>query len=347
MGATQMHLKGMQWQARWYNGTLQLRNHEGHIWQPNPAHDMGILRSMLEDARMGHMWLTASHHRHGEGIEHGLDLTVSQKRYNWYINQGKMAHAGALMAAFTGALWPGERLGPEDALIANRQIMMSCPKFYTCPKLATCRHPMIVKTQHLGLQPKANTTPTREPYWGAYSLGQGNQLQGWQGHIVMYTDGSGGACSQDPRLRRCGWAWVVNCANAQYNIMLIAYYGGYGSLGDRQTVPRVEMVAVMRALLAVEHNGAGGHRGDRIVRKKGRATLQSVLCTGWEDLWDRLDALTDRSIQVRVEKVMAHTSDDSIAAKEQQAGNGLADHFADKGAICQWTGSEVKPILRI
>eukprot|EP00973_Karenia_brevis_P045185 6258704-Karenia_brevis.AAC.1 len=57
------------------------------------------------------------------------------------------------MAVFTGALWPGDRLGPED-------VMYKCPfcnqagydeiyLFYTCPRLVTNRRPMVVKTQHL------------------------------------------------------------------------------------------------------------------------------------------------------------------------------------------------------
>eukprot|EP00973_Karenia_brevis_P087232 12093976-Karenia_brevis.AAC.1 len=75
---------------------------------------------------------------------------------------------------------------------------------------------MIIKTQHLvdgarrdnykpacyylrGLQPKPDTTPIRGLYWGAYGLGQGNQFQGWQGHIVMYTDGSRGPILPGPK----------------------------------------------------------------------------------------------------------------------------------------------------
>eukprot|EP00973_Karenia_brevis_P066605 9259959-Karenia_brevis.AAC.1 len=69
---------------------------------------------MLEEARIGQLWLTGSQHRHGEGMEHGLHLSVPQKRYNWYIRQGNMAQAGALMAVYTGALWPRDRLGSED-----------------------------------------------------------------------------------------------------------------------------------------------------------------------------------------------------------------------------------------
>eukprot|EP00973_Karenia_brevis_P025268 3485323-Karenia_brevis.AAC.1 len=47
-------------------------------------------------------------------MEHGLDLTVTQSHYNWYIKQCKMSQAGALMAVLTGAMWPGHRLGAED-----------------------------------------------------------------------------------------------------------------------------------------------------------------------------------------------------------------------------------------
>eukprot|EP00973_Karenia_brevis_P068762 9559816-Karenia_brevis.AAC.1 len=64
-----------------------------------------------------------------------------------------MPQAVAIMAIYTGAMWPGNRLEPEDS-------MYKCPfcggpgygeihMFYTCPRLATNRHPMVVRTQHL------------------------------------------------------------------------------------------------------------------------------------------------------------------------------------------------------
>eukprot|EP00973_Karenia_brevis_P091792 12409136-Karenia_brevis.AAC.1 len=37
----------------------------------------------------------------------------------------------------------------------------------------------------------------------------------------------------------------------------VADYGEYGFLDDKQTVPRAELIAVMSALLAVEHHGIG------------------------------------------------------------------------------------------
>eukprot|EP00973_Karenia_brevis_P019609 2689770-Karenia_brevis.AAC.1 len=74
-------------------------------------------------------------------------------------------------------------------------------------------------------------------------------------------------------------------------------------MGGRQTVPRSELTAVMRALLAVEHSGPGVTEvtdvtvwpDSKIVvdgYRKGKATLKSALCTDWEELWDRVDAIT-------------------------------------------------------
>eukprot|EP00973_Karenia_brevis_P024357 3359296-Karenia_brevis.AAC.1 len=95
-----------------------------------------------------------------------------------------MSQAGAIMAVFIGALWPGARLEPDDERYKCPFCQMAgygeIHLFYTCPKLITNRHAMIGKTQHLvevarrdnynppcyylrGLQPKANTTPTVDP----------------------------------------------------------------------------------------------------------------------------------------------------------------------------------------
>eukprot|EP00973_Karenia_brevis_P066143 9194407-Karenia_brevis.AAC.1 len=81
-----------------------------------------------------------------------------------------------------------------------------------------------------GLQTKANTTPTIEPYWSAYPMGQGANIQHWEGAMQIHTDGSGGTHSGDPRLRRCGWAWVINSANGGMGYAPVGYHGEYGSL---------------------------------------------------------------------------------------------------------------------
>eukprot|EP00973_Karenia_brevis_P066676 9269652-Karenia_brevis.AAC.1 len=79
------------------------------------------------------------------------------------------------------------------------------------------------------------------------ALAKVHSSKGGKGPSTIYTDGSGDPYSQDPRLRMCGSAWIVSSANAQYNYAPVFYFGEYGSLNDRQTVPRAELVAVMRA----------------------------------------------------------------------------------------------------
>eukprot|EP00973_Karenia_brevis_P063641 8847143-Karenia_brevis.AAC.1 len=107
-----------------------------------------------------------------------------------------MSQAGAIMAVYTGALWP---------VIGYHEIHL----FYTGPKVTTSRHPMIVKTQHLvdiarrnnysppcyylrGLQPQANITPTVDSQWCACGLGADSDLSHLTGGVTIYTDGSGG-----------------------------------------------------------------------------------------------------------------------------------------------------------
>eukprot|EP00973_Karenia_brevis_P058137 8092451-Karenia_brevis.AAC.1 len=89
-------------------------------------------------------------HRHGAGIEQGLDMIVTTKHYNWYIKQGKMSQALAFMAVLTGALWPGDRLQVDDPMHKCPHCQMArydeVHVFYTYPSLASSRHPMIQNT---------------------------------------------------------------------------------------------------------------------------------------------------------------------------------------------------------
>eukprot|EP00973_Karenia_brevis_P059246 8248059-Karenia_brevis.AAC.1 len=79
----------------------------------------------------------------------------------------------------------------------------------------------------------------------------------------------------------------------------------YDTLEGRQTFPRAELTAVMRALLAVEHFGQRvtavtiGSDSKIVVDGFGKGmahALQSMLVAGWEELWDRAQALRDRGI---------------------------------------------------
>ena len=64
----------------------------------------------------------------------------------------------------------------------------------------------------------------------------------------IFLDGSGGDFTKDPRLRRCGWAWI------QYepaNDLPDHVWGQFGALGGKQTAPRAETQALAAALRIV------------------------------------------------------------------------------------------------
>ena len=62
------------------------------------------------------------------------------------------------------------------------------------------------------------------------------------GHtIIVFTDGSWGRNTSDPRLRRCAWAWIIPGAHSPIT-------GVCGNLLGQQTVPRSELRAILECL---------------------------------------------------------------------------------------------------
>eukprot|EP00973_Karenia_brevis_P058049 8081607-Karenia_brevis.AAC.1 len=77
MGATQKHLMDMNWEMQWHQGQIRLKDQAGNIWQTNPQYGVGLLlRAMMEGARETLLWQKAAQHRHGIGMEGGLDMTL-------------------------------------------------------------------------------------------------------------------------------------------------------------------------------------------------------------------------------------------------------------------------------
>eukprot|EP00973_Karenia_brevis_P075645 10509755-Karenia_brevis.AAC.1 len=66
---------------QWHQGQIRLKDHMGDTWQSDPQYGIGLLRQMLEEARVQLLWKKAAEHRHG-GRENGLDLTLTTKHYN-------------------------------------------------------------------------------------------------------------------------------------------------------------------------------------------------------------------------------------------------------------------------
>eukprot|EP00973_Karenia_brevis_P016314 2234407-Karenia_brevis.AAC.1 len=72
----------MGWEIQWWQGQIRLKDHRGDVWKPNPQYGMGLLRQMLEEATVQLLWTKAAEHRHGGGMEQGLNLTLTTKHYN-------------------------------------------------------------------------------------------------------------------------------------------------------------------------------------------------------------------------------------------------------------------------
>ena len=177
-----------------------------------------------------------------------------------------------LLTVATGATWPLARR--QEAF--NNVTCTDCPMcglahhtdfhtYWGCGRLEDSTNHHIVDTQNLvreattgvekgdrcfwlrGLVPSKWTRPTREPIEWEEPIGTGTQLTGK--HVTIYTDGSGGRSSNDPRIRRCGWAW---CTMLEGRV----HKGEKGHLflpQQQQTVGRSEIMAGIRAALAA-HN---------------------------------------------------------------------------------------------
>ena len=74
----------------------------------------------------------------------------------------------------------------------------------------------------------------------------GRPLQDMPRGITVYTDGSGGKNTSDPRLRRCGWAWVIPGITEHPDC------GRCGNLLGQQTVPRAELTALIEFVRELE-----------------------------------------------------------------------------------------------
>eukprot|EP00973_Karenia_brevis_P015452 2113260-Karenia_brevis.AAC.1 len=94
-------------------------------------------------------------------------------------------------------------------------------------------------------------------------------------------------------------------------------------MDGKQTVPRADMTAVIRALLTIKARGLGITKvtiwsDSKIVvqgfNKEKPHTLQSPLVTDWEDLWEQAAAIVTRGCPFYLKKVKAHTSDETIAS---------------------------------
>ena len=116
-----------------------------------------------------------------------------------------------------------------------------------CPCLETCSDARIQKSNWLkgeawrykdtmpclylrGLTPKASTHRNVGAVEVVTSLPR--EVDGHHPSQAIFLDGSGGSLSRDPRLRRCGWAWV-QCEENPTTYPIWFTGGEYGTLPGR------------------------------------------------------------------------------------------------------------------
>ncbi len=145
---------------------------------------------------------------------------------------------------------------------------------------------------------------------------------------IVATDGSGGSFSSEPRLRRCGWGFVVLTPG------LAVRSCGWGPLHLwKQTVPLAELQAVQSALLATE--GPITVAVDSVIVAKGirrgPSFRHSFNQYRWRVFWE---CAANR--QITVVKVRSHVPAATAVSKgydpQLWLANELADKLADEAA---------------
>ena len=145
----------------------------------------------------------------------------------------------------------------------------------------------------------------------------------------MGTDGSGGANSQDPRLRRCGWGFVVLGSDES----VIAQ--GRGPLpGWRQTVPLAELTAVQAAVLSTTNEALTVYLDNVSVVKgilRGPSRRHARNAYRWRVFWECVGDRRIIPIKIKSHTTRADAEAAGTSGLAWQA-NRLADELAETAA---------------
>ena len=262
--------------------------------------------------------------------------------------------------AMAAGYWPAERQCAAGYISSG--LCPHCQRanqdeyhlIWGCPELIWSQDPAIQDSQWLA--PRAEAGHEHVPCWWLRGLTPKKwtfdaQLpEGWMRTVgdrahpdpyrPIYLDGSGGEHSSDPRLRKCGYAWV------QYLPVTGEVWGQYGALEGPQTVPRSEVRALHSALAALHAPGPHQdvcpgwvidiHTDNKWVFDKANAILAGHSPSSLHgDLWmPTIDMLLHPRFQIRVFKVKAHiTENDPPQDPAHTQGNDHADTWAKQGAF--------------
>ena len=317
--------------------------------------DPGPFLSEMQQRLSHKVWEQAALHYHGLGAENGVDMTILHKHHKRLVARGAHTRAGMLYKIATAQIYDGQRVCEHDpdaqvscALCGSPDDSMyhrvyDCPCFPTSFELdrtdrivdeARARARLCTIFWFRGLPPSSwypELPFAEQPF--AEDFGSLNIVGG---HV--FTDGSGGTETKDPRLRRCGYgvAWIL--ANGG---MLNTLGGRAGILhGKIQSVARAELLAAVVALELC------ANATQRVIIwtdcmfvvngfARGRRRRHLTHADLWERFWKAHDAI---SPPVLVHKVWrSHVTTAEITAglvsPLEAYGNEAADKLAARGAL--------------
>ena len=317
--------------------------------------DPGPFLSEMQQRLSHKVWEQAALHYHGLGAENGVDMTILHKHHKQLVARGAHVRAGMLYKIATAQIYDGSRVCDHNPDAQVACALCGSPddsmfhRVYDCPCIPTSfeldKTDQIVDEARMrarscpvfwfrGLPPSSwypelpfAEQPFAEDFGSLDIVG---------GHV--FTDGSGGTETKDPRLRRCGYgvAWVL--ANGG---MLNTLGGRAGILhGKIQSVARAELLAAVVALelcanatqqviiwtdcMFVVNGFARGRRR----RHLSHADL-------WLKFWKAHDAINPPVLVHKVWRSHVTTAEITagIISPLEAYGNEAADKLAARGAL--------------
>ena len=210
------------------------------------------------------LWKTAATHRHGRGLERGGDLTAGVKHIEWYRKKGLIAQAAMLTTVLCGAVWSTSRTKeskPETEVVCPLCGQNEDDEYHTAYKCSGLPADVDWNMGTRGLVRAAEKGHIECPALWLRGINPANCVEIPEAKCEyrdksfgpleidggdLFSDGSGGVHTSDPRIRRSGSAFIqVTNSNGKY----VVAAGGFAPLGGkRQTVPRAELNAAIMAL---------------------------------------------------------------------------------------------------
>jgi hypothetical protein len=326
---------------------------------------------LMQDIR-SRMWARSAVGHLGQGLELGADLTVTKKVIAKLRAKGEAHLAGAIVCTAAGGQWTQERLACTAKPMASTSMCPRCGtqpetekhRYYQCAANSSIEDRRVSSTNFLveralrdfgscpcfwgrGLVPLEWIAPPHEPVEATISWSSPGPRPTV---ATLCTDGSGGPCNSDARLRRVGAAAVEVCEVTPGSFRVLELLAS--TVPGRQTVPRAETFSEVLAIRIANGRPATSHSdASYVVNNFHKPAVRGGL-NG--DVWGMVHAeLLNVSAgeDFNVQKVKAHCDRDSYVSTASPLaifGNAVADHFADEAArVAAFSGSEQARIAKL